>query len=133
MVEMNSIFLHIRQLMVIQSADPMSLSYRAVAVLNIVTFVALRIVMIGWMTFWIAVNMHLLPAYYVMLSFFGLGTITAMNMPMFARLIKKDFCAVKRTPTTAANRSCSGSSGSSGSSNGVVKSNGFVAVKKKDD
>jgi hypothetical protein len=51
--------------------------------------------------------MHLLPTYYVMLSFFGLGTLTALNMPMFARIIRKDFLALETAATTAAdNRSC---------------------------
>jgi hypothetical protein len=122
MIEMNSIFLHIRQLMVFQSVDPKSMSYRAVAVLNMVTFIVFRVVMIVWMTFWVGINMHLLPAYYVMLSFFGLGTITATNMPMFVRLIKKDFLALKRTATTADNETFL-----NGSLNGVVK-----AVKKED-
>jgi hypothetical protein len=99
-----------------------------VAVANLVTFILFRVVMIGWMTFWVGINMHLLPTYYVMLSFFGLGTLTALNMPMFARIIRKDFLALETAATTAAdNRSCL-----NGSSKEVVKTNGFVAVKKED-
>jgi hypothetical protein len=81
--------------------------YRAVTVPSIATFIVVNVVMIVWIMFLVGINMHLLPTYYVMLSFFGLGTLTALNMPMFARIIRKDFLALETAATTAAdNRSC---------------------------
>ena len=42
-LELNSIFLHIRQLMVIEEVDRGSRAFRAIAVLNMATFIAFRI------------------------------------------------------------------------------------------
>ena len=90
-LELNSIFLHIRQLMVIQEVDRSSRAFRAIAVLNMATFIAFRIVVVAWMVFWVLTNMHLLPMYYVSLSFFGFGTLTTMNISMLAKLVQRDF------------------------------------------
>ena len=35
--------------------------------------------------------MHLLPMYYVSLSFFGFGTLTTMNISMLVKLVQRDF------------------------------------------
>jgi len=90
-LELNSIFLHIRQLMVITDVDRSSRAFRAIAVLNMATFIAFRIVVVAWMVFWVLTNMHLLPMYYVSLSFFGFGTLTTMNISMLAKLVQRDF------------------------------------------
>ena len=55
-LELNSIFLHIRQLMVIQDVDRGSRAFRAIAVLNMATFIAFRIVVVAWMVFWDAIQ-----------------------------------------------------------------------------
>ena len=55
-LELNSIFLHIRQLMVIQDVDRSSRAFRAIAVLNMATFIAFRIVVVAWMVFWDAIQ-----------------------------------------------------------------------------
>ena len=52
-LELNSIFLHVRQLMVIQEVDRGSRAFRAIAVLNMATFIAFRIVVVAWMVLWI--------------------------------------------------------------------------------
>ena len=90
-LELNSIFLHIRQLMVIQDVDRNSRAYRAIAVLNMATFIAFRVVVVAWMVLWILANMHLLPMYYVSLAFVGFGTLTTMNISMLVKLIQRDF------------------------------------------
>ena len=90
-LELNSIFLHIRQLMVIQEVDRSSRAFRAIAVLNMATFIAFRIVVVAWMVLWILANMHLLPMYYVSLAFFGFGTLTTMNISMLVKLVQRDF------------------------------------------
>jgi hypothetical protein len=51
-VEVNSVLLHARQLLIIQGVSRQSAVYAKVAVLNVVTFVTFRILVLGWMTHW---------------------------------------------------------------------------------
>jgi len=90
-LELNSIFLHIRQLMVIEEVDRGSRAFRAIAVLNMATFIAFRIVVVAWMVLWILANAHRLPVYYVSLALFGFGTLTTMNVSMLVKLVQRDF------------------------------------------
>ena len=50
MVEINSVFLHARQLFILTHEPKTSSRYKANALLNIGTFVAFRILLLGWMT-----------------------------------------------------------------------------------
>ena len=50
MVEINSVFLHARQLFILTHEPKTSSRYKANALLNIGTFVACRILLLGWMT-----------------------------------------------------------------------------------
>ena len=50
MVEINSVFLHARQLFILTHEPKTSSRYKANALLNIGTFVTCRILLLGWMT-----------------------------------------------------------------------------------
>ena len=54
MVELNSVFLHTRQLFIITSFPKQSLAYIINAVLNIISFLLFRIFLLGWLVLWLA-------------------------------------------------------------------------------
>ncbi|CAG2057614.1 unnamed protein product [Timema podura] len=56
LVEVNSIFLHIRQLMLIQSLRKSHILYRLNSLLTIGTFIVFRITTLGWMTRWLVLH-----------------------------------------------------------------------------
>ena len=53
-VEINSVFLHARQLMTIGGLPKSSWIYRTNAIMNVSTFVLFRILLLGWMTRWLS-------------------------------------------------------------------------------
>ena len=55
-VEVNSIFLHIRQLLNLTGVSKKEPKYRMNSMLNIGTFVVFRIAVLGWMTRWIVLH-----------------------------------------------------------------------------
>ena len=82
--------------MVIKEVDKASRPYRMVAVLNMATFVAFRIVLVAWMSVFTAMNRHALPTYYVVLAFVGFGTLSGMNLTMLLQIVGKDFLGKKK-------------------------------------
>lgn len=55
-VEVNSIFLHIRQLFIVTGMSKKEPEYRFVSMVNIGTFVVFRIAVLGWMTRWLVLH-----------------------------------------------------------------------------
>ena len=53
-VEINSVFLHARQLLTIGGIPKSSWIYRTNAIMNVSTFVLFRILLLGWMTRWLS-------------------------------------------------------------------------------
>lgn len=90
-VEVNSIFLHTRQLLIIRGTNKAEPKYRLNSMLNIATFVIFRITVLGWMTRWIVMHKdHLsLPVY--TLGSIGLAIIMLMNIVLFFRICNVDF------------------------------------------
>ena len=70
MVEVNSVFLHTRQLFIITGEPKSSLRYKCIALLNVGTFLFFRILLLGWMTRWLTVNRDQIP-----LAFFTVGSV----------------------------------------------------------
>ncbi|TRY63963.1 hypothetical protein TCAL_00313 [Tigriopus californicus] len=99
-VEINSIFLHLRQLFIIQGVDRQSKRYRFAALANVITFVLFRILLLGWMTRWITMNRDNVPLVFFTMGSFGLAVITAMNAILFYRILKSDYLSsgTKSTP-----------------------------------
>ncbi|ODM97209.1 TLC domain-containing protein 2 [Orchesella cincta] len=90
-VEVNSIFLHWRQLLIITRTPKTTLYYRTVSLLNLITFVVFRIVTLGWMTRWLALNSDLVdPAPYTC-GCISIAVLMLMSMILFVRLLKADF------------------------------------------
>jgi hypothetical protein len=70
MVEVNSVFLHARQLFIITGEPKSSVRYKWNALLNVGTFLFFRILLLGWMTRWLTVHRNIIP-----LAFFTVGSI----------------------------------------------------------
>ena len=89
-IEINSIFLHLRQLLIIQGASKQRPLYKHVAVLNVATFVPFRVFLLGWMIRWLWYNRDHLPLVYFTAGIVGLTVIMAMNAILFYRILSVD-------------------------------------------
>nr|XP_045583306.1 TLC domain-containing protein 2-like isoform X3 [Procambarus clarkii] len=90
-VEVNSIFLHVRQLLIITGVSREEPKYRLNAMLNIATFVVFRIAVLGWMTRWIVLHKDNLSLSVYTLGSVGLAIIMLMNTVLFFRICNVDF------------------------------------------
>uniref|UniRef100_A0A3Q1HWH7 TLC domain-containing protein n=1 Tax=Anabas testudineus TaxID=64144 RepID=A0A3Q1HWH7_ANATE len=82
LVEINSVFLHVRQLLL--------LSGRRNSWLNVGTFLVFRVCTLGWMTRWLAVHREHIPRYVLMMGTAGLSVVSTMNTVLFYRLLRAD-------------------------------------------
>ncbi|KAL7642129.1 UNVERIFIED_CONTAM: hypothetical protein RMT77_006689 [Armadillidium vulgare] len=99
LVEINSIFLHSRQLFNIVGTQKSDFTYRLNSLMNIFTFIIFRIAVLGWMTRWLVLHRsHLsLPVY--TLGSVGLAVIILMNIVLFIRICSTDFSNKRKTDT----------------------------------
>merc|ERR1712198_770476 len=96
MVEVNSVFLHTRQLFIITGEPKSSSRYRTNSLLNVATFLFFRILLLGWMTRWLTVNRDRIPLAFFTAGSVGLAVIVLMNIALFCRIIFVDFSDVLR-------------------------------------
>lgn len=94
MVEVNSVFLHTRQLFIITGEPKSSLRYKSIALLNVGTFLFFRILLLGWMTRWLTVNRDQIPLAFFTVGSVGLAVIVLMNIVLFCRVLSVDFSDV---------------------------------------
>lgn len=73
-VEINSVFLHARQLLTIGGIPKSSWIYRTNAIMNVSTFVLFRILLLGWMTRWLSTygDNYYLYKYTYMIHYYSL-------------------------------------------------------------
>jgi len=90
-IEFNTIFLHLRFLLVFNNVDKSSVKFRVVSILNLVTFVAFRILTLCWMTRWLVLNRHLVHVGWFSLGSFGLAAMMLINIFLLQRLLQSDF------------------------------------------
>ena len=76
-VELNSVFLHTRQLLIITSQPRESLGYRVNSLLNIITFLIFRICLLSWLTHWMASQREHIALGFLLVAFIGLGIIVS--------------------------------------------------------
>lgn len=100
-VEINSIFLHARQLFIITHEPKSSLRYKANALLNVGTFVACRILLLGWMTSWLTEHRDEIPLFFFTAGSVGLAVIVVMNTILFYRILSVDFSGIFRSASFA--------------------------------
>ena len=74
-VEINSVFLHTRQLFIITHEHKNSSRYKTNALLNIATFVLCRILLLGWMTRWLTCHRDEIPFLFFTAGSIGLAII----------------------------------------------------------
>jgi len=95
-VEINSIFLHARQLLNILEVSKSSWIYRTNAILNVATFVLFRILLLGWMTRWLTIHRDDVPIIFFTVGSLGLATIVGMNIVLFYRILVGDYLGSKK-------------------------------------
>ncbi|XP_068440491.1 TLC domain-containing protein 2 [Clinocottus analis] len=90
LVEVNSVFLHIRQMMRLAGIAVGTL-YRVNSIINLGTYVVFRINTLAWMTRWLVLNRDNLSLVAYTLGSVGMAIMTVMNIILFCRLLRNDF------------------------------------------
>ncbi|KAM7374514.1 hypothetical protein PAMP_007167 [Pampus punctatissimus] len=100
LVEINSVFLHIRQLLLLSgqknrpgteiTTPRPSVTYRMTSWLNLGTFLVFRVGTLGWMSRWLAGHSDHIPRYVLLMGTAGLSVISTMNVVLFYRLLRAD-------------------------------------------
>ncbi|KAK7791062.1 hypothetical protein R5R35_007153 [Gryllus longicercus] len=91
LVEVNSVFLHARQLMHLQNINRQNGLYRINSVLNVGTFVVFRLMTIGILCKWVFELRHKLTTIAYIFGMTTLPTLFAMNAVLFLRVLNTDF------------------------------------------
>ncbi|XP_073779186.1 TLC domain-containing protein 2 isoform X1 [Danio rerio] len=95
LVEINSVFLHLRQVLRMANLAK-STFYRVNSMINLGTYVVFRINTLAWMTRWLVLNRDLIPLFSYTIGSVGLAIMTAMNIVLFYRLMRSDFMKASR-------------------------------------
>ncbi|KAM5181714.1 TLC domain-containing protein 2 [Mantella aurantiaca] len=90
LVEINSIFLHLRQILLMANQLKNTL-YRLNSLLNLGTYVIFRISTLAWMTRWLVLNRENIPLLIYTIGSVGMAIMTVMNIVLFYRLLRSDF------------------------------------------
>lgn len=90
LVEINSVFLHLRQILRLSGIATGTL-YRVNSMTNLGTYVVFRINTLAWMTRWLVLNRDMVPLLAYTLGSVGMAIMTAMNIVLFYRLLRSDF------------------------------------------
>lgn len=90
LVEINSVFLHLRQILRMANMAASTL-YRVNSMINLGTYVVFRINTLAWMTRWLVLNRDKVPLLAYTLGSVGMAIMTAMNIVLFCRLLRSDF------------------------------------------
>lgn len=134
-VEINSVFLHTRQLFIITEESKSSLRYKVNAVLNVGTFLVFRIYLLGWMTRWLTINKEVIPFSLVALATVALTVIIVMNLVLLFRIVSVDLPSFVWKPKKQTSKqskelsrdSCNGKSpGTNGQKIGHIHNNELI-------
>uniref|UniRef100_A0A672G5N9 TLC domain-containing protein n=1 Tax=Salarias fasciatus TaxID=181472 RepID=A0A672G5N9_SALFA len=101
LVEIHSVFLHIRQTGEGAAARRPSLVYSVASWLNLGALVVFRLGTLCWMTRWLTRQTQRLPLFVLMLGTAGLSLISTMSLGLFYRLLRAD---VLTNPATVRER-----------------------------
>ncbi|XP_070700337.1 TLC domain-containing protein 2-like [Pempheris klunzingeri] len=103
LIEINSVFLHVRQLLLLSgrrnrpgtenTAPRPSVAYSITSWLNLGTLLVFRVCTTGWMIRWLVAHSDRVPRYVLMMGTVGLSLISTMNFVLFYRLFRADFLA----------------------------------------
>jgi len=99
-IEVNSIFLHWRQLLIICHYPQQSNGYRIVCLLNVFTFVVFRIIPLGWISRWLSLNQEKVAFPVYILGCVAMTGIVIMSSVLFLRILKSDYHSCKSAKVT---------------------------------
>uniref|UniRef100_A0A146KZI6 TLC domain-containing protein 2 n=1 Tax=Lygus hesperus TaxID=30085 RepID=A0A146KZI6_LYGHE len=102
LVEVNSIFLHVRQLMILTDFSKNSTAYRVNNSLNMGTFVIFRVLTLAWMSRWLIHHRNELNILVVYLGAVSLTAIMVMSILLLHRLLKSDYWQYPKRPASPA-------------------------------
>jgi len=124
-VEINSVFLHMRQLFIITEEPKSSFRYKVNSVLNVGTFLVFRIYLFGWMTRWLTIHKEEIPFSLFALATVALTVIIVMNLVLLVRILSVDLPSfVGKTSKQSKELNHDSSNGKSLGKNGHVHKNG---------
>ncbi|GCB72676.1 TLC domain-containing protein 2 [Scyliorhinus torazame] len=95
LVEINSIFLHLRQILLMANMCQTT-CFRINSIINLGTYVIFRISTLAWMTRWLVLNRNNVPLVIYTIGSVGLTIMTMMNIVLFYRLLRSDFLKSSR-------------------------------------
>ncbi|KAK3738439.1 hypothetical protein QZH41_017067, partial [Actinostola sp. cb2023] len=90
-VEINSVFLHSRRIMVLHNVSKASLKYEVNGVLLIFTFVVFRFFTNGWMVYFTIHTVYVLPLMVSVYVCIAAGIVTIINIILFMIIWNADF------------------------------------------
>lgn len=98
--EINSVFLHVRQLLNLSNTPRSSSIYRFNSLVNILTYIFFRICTLAWMVRWLVLHKGLIPDLLHKIGVFGMSIMTVINLILFARILGKDYLHRVSSSTT---------------------------------
>ncbi|KAL3985528.1 TLC domain family protein [Acanthocheilonema viteae] len=91
LMEINSIFLHLRSLMQITGYNILKQSlFRVIQFTNIITFILFRFAVQIWQINWAWINRHHFHIFYLGIAFIGGGFFLIINAILFVRILASD-------------------------------------------
>ncbi|KAM3717095.1 TLC domain-containing protein [Dirofilaria immitis] len=91
LMEVNSIFLHLRSLMQITGYSILKQRlFRIIRFINIITFILFRFAVQTWQINWAWINWHRFHIFYVGIAFIGGGFFFIINTILFVRVLASD-------------------------------------------
>lgn len=90
LVEINSIFLHLRQILLMANLVHTT-CYRLNSIINLGTYVVFRIATLAWMARWLLLNRQNLPLAAYAVGTVGMAIMMPMNIILLYRLLRSDF------------------------------------------
>ncbi|KAM8835567.1 TLC domain-containing protein 2-like isoform 1-T10 [Synchiropus picturatus] len=102
LVEINSIFLHVRELLLLsarENSNPrLMMTFQLTIWLNLVTFLVFRLFTLGWMSSWLLSHSDRLTAVTTLTGAVGLTVISTGSLMLLYRLFQADFLHHKPRP-----------------------------------
>ncbi|EDO35196.1 predicted protein [Nematostella vectensis] len=96
LMEVNSVFLHSRRIMLFHDVDRKSTLYELNGLLMLATFVFFRFLTSAWMMNFVIKARHIIPATHVFYGGFAMAAMIIMNIQLFTQLWNADFAKDKK-------------------------------------
>ncbi|KAL7065543.1 hypothetical protein AAHC03_04454 [Spirometra sp. Aus1] len=100
LVEINSVFLHIRRLLLSLTVSRESLIFAINSSLNFTSFLTFRLGTLIWMAWWLYANRDQIPSWLTAIGTVGLSTIIPLNFGLLYHLFNSDYLSKLPRATT---------------------------------